>query len=200
VDAPLSLTLACALAVEERVARTGGARTAVVGLGAGLPLPEGPLVSFGVCGALVEGLEPGTLLTARKVVDPDGSVLWEGHPLELPGALTAVVCASDVVDDPGERRALAERSGAVAVEMESGTLASSGRLVGVVRAVSDAVGAPVGGLASAGRADGSTDWAVVARAFLLEPLGSLRTALGARRAFASLRQAAAAIPAAAAHG
>jgi adenosylhomocysteine nucleosidase len=190
VDAPLSVTLACALEVEERIARKAGARTALVGLGAGLPLPAGGLVSFGVCGALVPGLEPGVLLTARKVVAPDGSTLWEGDPLELPGALRAVICASEVANEPEERRALAERSGAVAVDMESGVLASSGRMVGVLRAVSDAVDEPVGRLVCAGKADGATDWVVVARAFLLEPLRSLRTALDARRAFASLRRAA----------
>jgi hypothetical protein len=97
-----------------------------------------------------------------------------------------------VANEPEERRALAEQSGAVAVDMESGVLASSGRMVGVVRAVSDAVDEPVGRLVCAGKADGGTDWAVVARAFLLEPLRSLRTALDARRAFASLSRAAAA--------
>jgi len=67
------LTLACALAVEEGAARSGGARAARVGLQAGLPLPEGRLVSFGLAGALVSGLEPGTLVTARRVVDADGT-------------------------------------------------------------------------------------------------------------------------------
>ncbi len=72
------LVLCCALASEERAARRAGARTALVGLGAGLPLPEGRLVSFGVAGALVPGLKPGTLVTASRVVDGDGRVLWEG--------------------------------------------------------------------------------------------------------------------------
>jgi hypothetical protein len=189
-----SLTLACALRVEEGLARKGGARAALVGLGAGLPLPDGPLVSFGFCGALEPGLEPGTLLTARRVVDPEGAVLWEGEPLEVPGALRAVVCAAEVtVDEPGDRRALAERSGAVAVDMESGILARTGRLAGVVRAVSDAADGPVGQLVAAGRRDGGTDWSVVARAFLAEPLMSVRTALGARQAMRSLRRAAEAL-------
>lgn len=189
-----TLTLACALRVEEGAARRGGARAALVGLGAGLPLPEGPLVSFGFCGALVPGLAPGALVSARRVVGPDGAVLWEGEPLEVPGALRAVVCAVDAVTDaPEARRALAARSGAVAADMESGVLARTGRFAGAVRAVSDAAGRPVGQLASAGRADGGTDWSVVARAFVLEPLASLRTALGARRALASLERAAGAL-------
>jgi adenosylhomocysteine nucleosidase len=192
VDAPL--TLACALAVEEKAAREGGARTARVGLGAGLPLPEGPLVSFGFCGALVPGFEPGTLLSAERVVAPDGEVLWAGEPLDVPGALRGVICAADgVADESGMRRALAETSGAVAVDMESGVLAGSGRLAGVVRAVSDGTGTPVGRLVRAGKADGSTDWRVVAEAFALEPRRSMRTALGARRALRTLERAAEAL-------
>ena len=74
------LTLVCALAVEERAAAKAGARTRLVGLGARTTLPPGPLVSFGLAGALVSGLEPGTLLTARRVVDAEGTVLWEEEP------------------------------------------------------------------------------------------------------------------------
>jgi adenosylhomocysteine nucleosidase len=189
-----SLTLACALEVEEQAARGGGADVARVGLGATLPLPAGRLVSFGLAGGLVHGLEPGTLLTARKVVDEEGRTLWEGEPLRVPGALTAVLCASGaVVDDPEARRALAERSGAVAVDMESAVLAASGRLAGAVRAVSDTPGRPVGCLACAATPDGRTDWGVVARSFAVEPRKSLRAALGTRRGLASLRAAASAL-------
>ena len=74
MDSPV--TLACALKVEERAARKAGARTALVGLGAGLPLPEGQLVSFGFAGGLGDTLRPGTLVTATKVVDPSGRTLW----------------------------------------------------------------------------------------------------------------------------
>jgi adenosylhomocysteine nucleosidase len=188
------MTLACALEVEERAALAGGARAVRVGLGSGHELPEGPLVSFGLAGALVAGLEPGALVTARRVVDRDGTVLWEGEPLSVPGALGGVVCdAGYVVDDPDARRELAERTGAVAVDMESGSLAASGRLAGVVRAISDTPARPVGGLTRAATRDGGTDWSVVARSFLSEPLTALRAAAGARRALASLRCAAASL-------
>jgi hypothetical protein len=185
------LTLACALAVEEDAARSGGARAARVGLQAGLPLPEGRLVSFGLAGALVSGLEPGTLLTARRVVDADGTVLWEDEPLRVPGALTAVVCdAGLVVDGAVERRELARRTGAAAADTESATLAATGRLAGVVRAISDTPERPVGRLAHAAVADGGTDWGIVARALLAEPRTTVRTARSARRALGSLRHAA----------
>jgi adenosylhomocysteine nucleosidase len=186
--------LACALAVEERAARAGGAWAARVGLGARLPLPEGPLVSFGLAGALVPGLEPGTLLTARRVVDADGTVLWEDEPLRVPGALTAVVCdAGFVVDDPVERRELARRTGAAAADMESAALAATGRLAGVVRAISDTPERPVGRLAHAAVADGGTAWGVVARALLAEPRTTVGAARSARRALSSLRHAAVAL-------
>jgi adenosylhomocysteine nucleosidase len=197
VDAAVAtdqLTLACALAVEEGAARSGNARAARVGLRAGLPLPEGRLVSFGLAGALVSGLEPGTLVSARRIVDADGTVLWEQEPLRVPGALSAVVCdAGLVVDDPSARRELARETGAVAVDTESAALAATGRLAGVVRAISDTPERPVGRLAHAALPDGRTDWRAVARAFLAEPRATIRTALAARRALASLRAAAAAL-------
>lgn len=177
------------MAVEERAA--AGARSFRAGLGARRPLPEGRLVSFGLAGALVPGLPPGALLTARRVVDADGTVLWEDEPLRVPGALTAVVCdAGRIVDDPVERRRLAERTGAVAVDTESAALAATGRLAGVVRAVSDTPEQPVGRLAHGATPDGGTDWRVVVRALLAEPAATIRTARAAGRALASLRRAA----------
>jgi hypothetical protein len=185
------LTLVCALAVEERAAAKGGARARLVGLGARRALPSGPLVSFGLAGALVSGLEPGTLLTARRVVDAEGTVLWEDEPLRVPGALTAVVCdAGRIVDDPVERRELARSTGAAAVDTESATLAATGRLAGVVRAISDTPEQPVGKLAHGATRDGATDWRVVAQALASEPRATLRTALATRQALASLRSAA----------
>jgi nucleoside phosphorylase len=184
----------CALAVEERAAAKGGARARLVGLGAQGHLPSGLLVSFGLAGALVSGLEPGTLLSARRVVDAEGTVLWEDEPLRVPGALTAVVCdAGRIVDDPVERRELARSTGAAAVDTESATLAASGRLAGVVRAISDTPDRPVGRLAHAATPEGGTDWRVVAQAVTSEPRATLRTALATRRALASLRSAASAI-------
>jgi hypothetical protein len=191
VDAALTLTLACALKVEEKAARKAGARTALVGMGAGLPLPDGRLVSFGFAGGLEPRLQPGTLVTATKVVDAEGRTLWEGPALELGDAVPAVVCAIDeVANEPEARRALARRSGASVVDMESGVLASTGRLAGVVRAISDSSDRPVGRLVCAGKADGGTDWKVVARAFVTEPLKSIRTARDARKATAALTRAA----------
>ena len=192
MDAPL--TLACALAVEEKVARKAGARAARVGLGARLPLPDGPLVSFGLAGALDPQLSPGVLVTATKVVDAGGETVWEGEPVLVDGARPVVICdAGEVVDAPAARDALASASGADAIDMESGPLAASGRLAGVVRVISDSRDQPLGRLAFAANLDGSTRWSVVARAFLLHPVASLRTAVRARRAIGRLKAAAEAL-------
>jgi hypothetical protein len=190
-----SLTLACALDVEARVAWKAGARAAIVGQGARLPLPDGGLVDFGFAGGLVDELEPGTLLTATKVVDPAGRTLWEGEALDVPGARPAVICWSPdgAVNEPAARRALAATSGAVAVDMESGTLAATGRLRGAVVAVTDTGVRPVGALVCAGKADGGTDWRVVAKAFVTEPVRSIRTAQDARKAIRALYRAAEAL-------
>ena len=186
-----SLTLACALRVEEKAARKGGARTALVGLGANLPLPDGRLVSFGFAGGLEPRFRPGVLVTATKVVDSNGETLWDGPALEIEGAEPAVVCAAEgVANEPDARRVLARRSGAAVVDMESGVLASTGRLAGVVRAISDVGDQPVGRLVCAGKADGGTDWKVVATAFVTEPVRSIRTARDARKATAALTRAA----------
>ena len=121
-------------------------------------------------------------------------MLWEDEPLRVPGALTAIVCdAGRIVDDPAERRELARSTGAAAVDTESATLAATGRLAGVVRAISDTPEQPVGRLAHAATRDGATDWRVVAQALTSEPRATLRTALATRQALASLRSAASAL-------
>ena len=194
MDASLAPTIACALEVEERVARKAGLRTALIGMGVTRPVSEGPLVSFGFAGGLVPDLERGALLTATLIVSDTGEKLWEGKPLAVDGAKPAVICSTDrVIDTPEERLRVAERTGAVAVEMESGKLAATGRLAGTVRAVSDSPDRPLGGLATAIRPDGSTDWRAVAGALLREPVTTVRAIVGAQKAMGTLRRAAEAL-------
>jgi hypothetical protein len=133
-------------------------------------------------------------VTAERIVDERGQTLWEGEPLQVPGARPVVLCAAGrVVDEPAERKDLAARTGASAVDMESGRLAASGRLVGAVRAISDTAARPVGLLARGAKADGHVNWPVVLRAFVTEPLAAFRAARGAGRAFKALDRAAAAL-------
>ncbi len=163
-----------------------------MGLGARGTPPDGPLVSFGLAGSLVEGLEPGDLVVAHRVVTAQGDLLWERAPLELPDARAVVVCAAGrIVDSPAERARLAESSGAEAVDLESGALAVTGRLRAVVRAISDSPSRPAGGLAGAATQAGDTDWLAVAGPFARSPREAFRTALAGRRALAALERAAA---------
>ena len=185
------VTFACATAAEQRAARRAGVRSALVGLGARNGVPEGPLVSFGLTGALRDGLDPGTVVDATRIVDVEGTVLWDSGPLGVPGAKPVTMLAADaVVDDPQERRRLHERTGADTADLESGALARSGRLQGVLRAVSDTPSRPLDGLASGVKEDGGYDWPALARAFAGSPRGFVRSAADAQRALGCLREAA----------
>jgi hypothetical protein len=168
VDADgVEVTAVCATRTEARAARHAGLRTAVVGVGVRRALPEGELVSFGLAGALHEGLNVAEVLDATRVVDSDGRTLWEGEPLGVKGARRATLLAVDrVFDDPAERRVLHQRTGADAADMESGALARSGRLHGCVRAISDTPSATLGPLAEMLDGNGRLSWRGVGRATL----------------------------------
>ena len=184
------LTFACAMTVEERIARRLG-RTAVVGLGASKGVPEGRLVSFGIAGALSGELAVGTVIDATRVVDESGAVLWEGGPLGASPARTGTILgASRIVDDPAERARLHAATGADAVDMESGALARSGRLVGCLRAISDTPTRRLGGVAQGATPDGGVDVVGFLRGFVREPAVTVRAARGARRALRSLEKVA----------
>jgi adenosylhomocysteine nucleosidase len=186
VDAD-GLTFACAMTVEERIARRFG-RTALVGLGVSRGVPEGQrLVSFGIAGALSADLPIGTVIDATRVVDESGDVLWEGGPLGVtPARAGTILGAGRIVDDPEERARLHAATGADAVDMESGPLARSGRLAGCVRAVSDTPTRRLGGVAEGAKPGGEVDYARFLRGFLRSPVVTARAALGARRALKSL--------------
>ena len=180
------LTFACAMSVEARIARRFG-RTALVGLGASRGVPEGRLVSFGIAGALAPDLPVGTVIDATRVVDESGAVLWEGGPLGATRARTGTILgASRIVDDPEERARLHARTGAEAVDMESGPLARSGRLAGCLRAVSDTPSRRLGGVAQGATPAGDVDPLGFLRGFVREPIVTMRAVLGARRALKSL--------------
>ena len=185
------VTFACATTAERRVARRAGARTSLVGLGTSMGIPDGPVVSFGVAGALRDDLGIGAVLDATRVVDERGAVLWEGGPLGVPGAERATMLAvDDIVDDAAERRRLHELTGADAVDMESGPLARTGRLRGVLRAISDTPERPLNGVAESLTTEGTYDWIGLARAFVRQPRAFARAAADANRALDRLGTAA----------
>ena len=181
------IVYACAMTVEERIARRLGPTT-LVGLGASNGVPAyGRLVSFGIAGALGGDLPIGTVIDATRVVDEAGAVLWEGGPLGVAPALAGTILgAGRIVDDPQERARLHAETGADAVDMESGALARSGRLAGCIRAISDTPTRRLGGVAQGAKSNGQVDVAGFLRGFVREPLVTARAALGARRALKSL--------------
>ena len=182
-----SLVFACAMGIEERIAKRLGP-TVRLGLGAANGIPaEGRFVSFGIAGALRPGLEIGTVIDATRVVDEEGSVLWEGPPLGVEQARTGTILgASRIIDNAAERAQLHESSGADAVDMESGPLARTGRLAGCIRAISDTPGRELAGLAEGARANGDVDYLGLVRGFLHAPRQTARAARDARRALKSL--------------
>ena len=180
------LTFACATTAEERVAKRRGLPAARVGLRAVNGVPPGRLVSFGLAGALHDGLRVGDVLDATRVVDERGETLWTGSPLGVDGAREATVLASDdLVYDAGERRRLHESSGADAVDMESGVLARSGRLAGVLRVISDDAQSSIEGVDTTIHPDGRTDVVGLLRFVATrrgDAIHSLRDAVSALRA------------------
>ena len=181
----VALTAACATAAEERAARRAGFRTARVGLALRRGVPAGRLVSFGVAGGL-DGLAVGTVIDATRIVDEQGAVLWEGPGLGVTGGQPGtILAASRTVDDPAERHRLHERTGADAVDLESGLLAATGRLDGCIRAVSDTPVRTLGLLAEAVTPSGRSRPAKLMVALARQPtataraLGDIRAALRA---------------------
>jgi hypothetical protein len=177
---------ACATAAEARAARRAGFRAAVVGIGASRGVPAGRLVSFGVAGGL-DGLEIGTVIDATRIVDEAGRELWTGPGLGVAGARPGTILALDrIADDPAERRRLREQTGADAVDMESGTLAATGRLDGCLRAVSDTPDRTLGPLTEAVTATGRPRPAGLAKAIVCDPGATVRALGDVRRALKAL--------------
>jgi nucleoside phosphorylase len=188
VDAD-GLTFACATSAEERFARRAGLNAVRVGLRVANGVPEGRLVSFGLAGSLGE-LRVGDVLDATRVVDATGATLWEGPGLGVRGARVGVVLGGDVlVHDAAERARLQEASGADAVDMESGVLARSGRLAGVVRAISDDAGSAVAGVDRTVHADGRTNVGGLLRWIATRRGDALRSMRDAVKALRALEQA-----------
>jgi len=186
------LTFACATSAEERVARRRGLAAVRVGLRVANGVPEGRVVSFGLAGSLGE-LGVGEVLDATRVVDETGTTLWEGPGLGVRGARAGVVLGGDaLVHDAAERARLREASGADAVDMESGVLARSGRLTGVVRAISDDAGGTVEGVDGTVHADGRTNVVGLLRWVATRRGSAVRSMRDALRALKALEEAVAA--------
>jgi 4-hydroxy-3-methylbut-2-enyl diphosphate reductase len=136
-----SLTVLAPLSVEARAVRAGvsWARVQQVGMGPrraarGVAVPDGDAVLIaGFCGALDPDLEPGDVVLASELRGPTGTT-----PCPDPSILAGLLCRSGVRVRVGPiassqrlvvraRRRVLQRSGALAVDMESAWLASSTR-------------------------------------------------------------------------
>jgi adenosylhomocysteine nucleosidase len=112
------------------------------------------VLSAGFSGALQPGLAVGDIVLATEVIDTEG----EHWPATWPGELPPgewrppirrgrVLAASHLVGDPAQKQALGEKHEAVAVDMESATLArlcsKQGVPFGCVRVISDGMNTPL---------------------------------------------------------
>jgi len=124
------------------------------------------------------------------VVDEMGTTLWEGPGLGVRGARAGDVLGGGVlVHAAAERVRLREASGADAVDMESGVLARSGRLAGVVRAISDDASSLVEGVDTTVHADGRTNVAGLLRWVATRRVDAVRSMRDALRALRALEEA-----------
>ncbi|WP_422028206.1 hypothetical protein [Pyruvatibacter mobilis] len=112
------------------------------------------LLSFGVSGAITETLKPGDVALAKSIVMHDGeriaadrvftpylseAAIWAGITLRH----VDMAEAGDVIADVAAKKELGRRTGAHAVDMESGAVAHVARQTGVpftaLRTISDGV-------------------------------------------------------------
>ena len=134
----LSVVVVTGMAFEARVAAGLGVVTvcgssAVISAGLSRAIADGcrGIVSFGIAGGLVPHASPGRWVVAREIITETRRFAahpnWSSRLMELiPGALQAeiaAVCAP--VSTASDKQALANATGAVAVDMESGLAAQA---------------------------------------------------------------------------
>ena len=119
-----------------------------------LPYEPKVVVSAGFAGALHDEFQIGDLLLATDVVDPAGKSWPVPWPKSLPEGKWQpplrrgrLLTTSQFISEPAQKRSLGQSHQALAVDMESATVASicSRKQVpfGCLRAISDPVDAPV---------------------------------------------------------
>jgi len=198
----VTLIVACGLQREARiVARAGGDIVPVVGGGDAARLEAaleaaagggGIILSCGIAGALVPGLEPGDV-----VIHGDGALVAR-LARALPHAHRGAIAGSDTIAATvAQKRALADRTGALAVDMESHVAARVARRHGLrfaaLRVISDRATDDLPPAALVGmRPDGGMALGAVLASLARNPAqlpALIRTGRQADRAFRSLSQA-----------
>src|SRR5690242_18742903 len=131
------------------VASAGNAERLAAMLDEALSRGARAIMSFGIAGALVDGLRPGTLLIGRAVVTTGECILpnaeWRAALVQrLPRAHVVDIAGSDTIAaTPGVKRSLRARTGASAVDTESHVVARLALARGVPFAVFRLVSDPV---------------------------------------------------------
>lgn len=181
-----------------------GASSAVAvedALASGHP-PQRVLVA-GLCGSLAPGLVPGDVLLYASIQGEDGTIATD--PTLTLALATALIGAQSgirgltidrIATRAADKRALAELSGAHAVDMESYALVrrlhDAGATVAVLRVVSDGLGDDIPDL-NAALVDGALEGRALALAMAARPLRAMRLVAGATRGLRALRRSARAI-------
>jgi adenosylhomocysteine nucleosidase len=187
------------------VASTGG-RPAEADTKAGELIDRGAvaLVSFGVAGGLSPELAPGAVVVATGVIVRNATIATDAGwcarlVAALPGAVAGAVLGGDrVIARAAQKAELFRRTGALAVDLESGGVARvaahAGMPFAVVRAIADSAlsDLPAAALVGLDRR-GRVDLSAVLGSLWREP-GQLAclfaTARNTRAAFSALRQGA----------
>ena len=158
------------------------------------------LISFGVAGGLSPSLRPGACVIGSCVIDDDIACTTDARWAQrlgrlIPGSVHgAILGVREPVAHAAEKRRLHERTGALAVDMESHVVArAAGRHrvpFAAIRVVVDPVGRTIPRSALAGaRADGTIDPIAVMRSLARCPrdlFGLIRMSLDTRAARATL--------------
>ncbi len=100
------------------------------------------LMSFGIAGGLQPGLTPGTLIVADEIVTDDGRYPAMSNCAKAARARTGIIYGgTEIVATAAEKAALAARTGALAVDLESGEIARVAAAAGIpfiaLRAIAD---------------------------------------------------------------
>ena len=140
------------------------------------------LVSFGLAGGLSPDLAAGTVVVADSVIAPDGRTLdtagaWRERLIAACGnglVVAAIAGSERLVGTVPEKQALAAKTGAAAVDMESHAVAAAAAEAGVpvlvVRAVADAATRRLPRwVATCVAADGSRRWDTIVAGMLRNP-------------------------------
>ena len=160
----------------------------------------GGLISFGVAGGLAPYLKPGTCVIGSEIIDGDDTratdARWAQRLTRLiPGSIHgAIAGAREPIAHAQDKRRLHERTGALAVDMESHIVAEAAERHGVplaaIRVVVDPVERTIPRSALAGsRPDGTIDPIAVMRSLVRYPrdlIGLIRLSFDTRAARATL--------------